>query len=238
MKVSVFTIFPEIIKDYCSKSLLGRALNNNKWELDAVNIRDYSLDKHKKVDDVPYGDGQGMVIKPDILDRCIIDKCDNTTKILYMSPRGKILDQQKIKELITFDNIAIISGRYEGIDERVIEKHNIEEVSIGDYVLMGGELPAIVLIESLIRCVDGVIGNYNSQKEDSFGGTDDNIFNYLLEYPLYTRPEVWENMTVPAVLLSGHHKNIENWKIEKSIEITKKRRPDLYKKYLEKIEKK
>lgn len=238
MKIKVLTIFPEIINDFCSKSLLGKALNK-QWFLNAINIRDYSTDKHKKVDDVPYGGGQGMIMKPDVISNCIEKNCIiGKTKILYMSPRGQLLNQKKIKELMNYDDISIICGRYEGIDERVIEKYSIEEISIGDYVLMGGELASLVLIESLVRCIDGVIGNENSKKEDSFGGIDDNIFNNLLEYPLYTRPEVWNNIQVPQVLLSGNHKNIEKWKIEKSIEITKNRRPDLYKKYLESIDSK
>lgn len=233
MQINVFTIFPDIINDFCSKSLLGKALISNKWKLNAINIRDYSTDKHGKVDDIPYGGGQGMIMRADVLGNCIDKNCDKNTKILYMSPRGKILNQQKIKDLIQHNNISIICGRYEGIDERVIQKYNIEEISIGDFVLMGGELASLVLIESLVRCIDGVIGNENSYKEDSFGGTTNNIFNNLLEYPLYTRPEIWNDMKVPDVLLSGHHKNIEKWKIEQSIKITKERRPDLYEKYLE-----
>ncbi|MBR2141116.1 MAG: tRNA (guanosine(37)-N1)-methyltransferase TrmD [Rickettsiales bacterium] len=233
MKIDVFTIFPDIIKDFCSKSLLGKALLNGRWKLNAVNIRDYSKDKHGRVDDIPYGGGQGMVLKADVIGDCIDGNCSENTKIIYMSPRGKVLNQSKIKELLKYDDIAIICGRYEGMDERVIERYNIEEISIGDYVLMGGELPAMVLIESMVRCLEGVIGNDESQKEDSFGGGYvDSKFNHLLEYPLYTRPEVWRDMTVPDVLLSGHHKNIEKWKIEKAIEITKNRRPDLYEKYI------
>lgn len=232
MHINIFTIFPDIINDFCSKSLLGKALTNNKWKLNTINIRDYSTDKHGRVDDIPYGGGQGMVMKADVLGNCIDNNCKENSKILYMSPRGKILNQEKIRELVKHKEISIICGRYEGIDQRVIDKYNIEEISVGDFVLMGGELPSLILIESLIRCVDGVIGNIQSQKEDSFGGTDNNIFNNLLEYPLYTRPEVWQNMTVPDVLLSGHHKNIERWKIEKSVEITRERRPDLYEEYL------
>lgn len=232
MQINIFTIFPDIINDFCSKSLLGKALLGEKWKLNTINIRDYSTDKHGRVDDVPYGGGQGMIMKADVLGNCIDANCKENSKILYMSPRGKILNQAKIRELVKYDELSIICGRYEGIDQRVIDKYNIEEISVGDFVLMGGELPSLILIESLIRCVDGVIGNVQSQKEDSFGGTDDNIFNNLLEYPLYTRPEVWNDMKVPDVLLSGHHKNIEQWKIEKSVEITRERRPDLYEMYL------
>jgi tRNA (guanine37-N1)-methyltransferase len=222
MKISVISIFPDLIKDFCSGSLLGKAIENGLWQLKVINLRDYSKDRNKRVDDSPYGGGQGMVIKADVLGNCIESNCDLTkTKIIYMSPRGKVLNQKKIKELMKCDDIAIICGRYEGIDERVIEEYNIEEISIGDFVIMGGELPALMLIEGLIRCVDGVVGNSESIKEDSFGGITDNIFNDLLEYPLYTRPEVWKNRRVPDVLLSGHHENIRKWKIEKAMEITK-----------------
>ena len=149
-----------------------------------------------------------------------------------MSPKGSLLNQEKIRELLNYNDLSIICGRYEGIDERVIEEYNIEEISIGDFVIMGGELPALILIEGLVRCIDNVIGDKRSQEEDSFGGATTNKYNYLLEYPLYTRPEVWKNRKVPDVLLSGNHKKIEEWKLKKSIEITKNRRKDLYKKFL------
>jgi tRNA (guanine37-N1)-methyltransferase len=225
MKISVITIFPDLVKDFCSKSLLGKAIDNELWRLDVINLRDYSKDRNKRVDDSPYGGGQGMVIKPDVLGDCIESNCDLLkTRIIYMSPRGQVLNQKKIKELIRCDNITIICGRYEGIDERVIEEYNIEEISIGDFVIMGGELPALMLIEGLVRCIDGVVGNSESIEEDSFGGIGDNIFNNLLEYPLYTRPEVWKNRKVPNILLSGHHENIKKWRIDKAIEVTKNRR--------------
>ena len=226
MKVTVFTIFPQIIENFCNESLLGKALKNNLWKLKIINFREYSKDKHKKVDDTPYGSEHGMVIKPNVLGDSIEANCDpKNTKLYYMSPRGEKLNQKKIKEINNISknfNIGIICGRYEGIDE-----YNIEEISVGDFVIMGGELPALILIEGLIRCIDGVVGDKNSIAEDSFGGITDNIFNNLLEYPLYTKPRIWKNRKVPEVLLSGNHYEINKWKIEKAKEITLNRRKDL-----------
>ena len=231
MKINILTIFPEIIKEYCSHSIIKKSLDNGSWSLNIANIRDYSKNRFKKVDDKPYGAEYGMLMRPDVLSNCIDASCNNS-KILYMSPKGKLLTQEKIRELLNYENLSIICGRYEGIDERVIEEYNIEEISIGDFVVMGGELPALLLLEGLIRCIDGVIGNSKSQQEDTFGGSEKNIYNNLLEYPLYTKPALWHKRKVPDVLLSGNHKKIEQWKLEKSIEITKERRPDLYEKYL------
>lgn len=231
MKIIVFTIFPEIIKDFCSQSLLGKALQSSLWDLKVVNFRDYSKDKHKKVDDTPYGGKHGMVIRADVLGDSIEANCDlKKTKIYYMSPRGKKLEQKVIRNIIETQNdfdIAIICGRYEGIDERIIKKYDVEELSIGDFVIMGGELPALIFIEGLIRCIDGVVGDRNSIAEDSFGGITENVFNNLLEYPLYTKPRIWKGMEVPEVLLSGNHKRIEEWKLEEAKKITEKRRKDL-----------
>ena len=233
MNITVFTIFPEIINDFCSKSLLGKALEKKLWNLKTVNIRDYSQDKHKKVDDTPYGGEQGLIMRPDVLGNAIDANCDKKTKIIYLSPRGKIFNQEKIKELVKYNNLAFICGRYEGIDERVIEKYDIEEISIGDFVLMGGELPALIVIEGVIRCIDGVVGDKDSLKFDSFGGLENNwMFNNLLEYPLYTKPQVWKNREVPEVLISGNHEKIKEWKIKKAEEITKNRRSDLWQKYI------
>lgn len=231
MNISVFTIFPNIITNFCQESLLGNALKKNIWQLDVVNVRDYANDRHSKVDDSPCGGGHGMVMKPDVLGNAIEDRTNENTKIYYMSPRGKKLDQTKITEILKNENIGIICGRYEGIDERVIEEYNIEEISIGDFVIMGGELPALMLIEGLVRCLDGAI-NKNSISDDSFGGTKNNIYTNLLEYPLYTLPRIWKNREVPEILFSGNHKKIEEWKLKKSIEITKTRRPDIYEKFV------
>ena len=233
MNITVFTIFPEIINDFCSKSLLGKALEKKLWNLKTVNIRDYSQNKHKKVDDTPYGGEQGLIMRPDVLGNAIDANCDKKTKIIYLSPRGKVFNQEKIKELVKYNNLAFICGRYEGIDERVIEEYDIEEISIGDFVLMGGELPALVVIEGVIRCIDGVVGDKDSLKFESFGGLENNwMFNNLLEYPLYTKPQVWKNREVPEVLISGNHEKIKEWKIKKAEEITKNRRSDLWQKYI------
>ncbi len=230
MKINILTIFPEIIQEYSNHSIIKKSLDKKLWDLKITNIRDYSTDKFNRVDDKPYGLEQGMLIRPDVLGNCIDNTCKNS-KIIYMSPKGSLLNQEKIRELLNYNDLSIICGRYEGIDERVIEEYNIEEISIGDFVIMGGELPALILVEGLVRCIDNVIGDKRSQEEDSFGGATTNKYNYLLEYPLYTRPEVWKNRKVPDVLLSGNHKKIEEWKLEKSIEITKNRRKDLYEKY-------
>ena len=218
MKINILTIFPEIIKEYSNHSIIKKSLDKKLWNLEITNIRDYSTDKFNRVDDKPYGLEQGMLIKPDVLGNCIDNTCKNS-KIIYMSPKGSLLNQEKIRELLNYNNLSIICGRYEGIDERVIEEYNIEEISIGDYVLTGGEIPAIVLIDSVSRYVEGVLKE-DSIKEESFS-------NGLLEYPQYTRPEVFEGMKVPEILLSGHHENIEKWRKEKSLEITNKKRPEL-----------
>ncbi len=232
MKITIFTIFPNIINNFCSESLLGSTLKKNIWQLVVVNIRDYATDRHSRVDDTPYGGGQGMVMKPDVLGNAIENRTDKSTKIYYMSPRGKKLNQVKIAEILKNEKIGIICGRYEGIDERVIEEYDVEEISIGDFVIMGGELAALILVEGIVRCLDGVI-NKNSVLEDSFGGNENNLYSNLLEYPLYTLPRIWKNREVPEILFSGNHKKIRQWKLEKSVEITKTRRPDLYEKFLE-----
>ena len=233
MNIKIFTLFPELIKNYFNESLLQKSLLNKIWEVDIINIRDYSFLKHNNVDDTSYGGGHGMVLRPDIIADAIDKNCDvEKTKFIYMSPRGKQLNQEKIRELLTFDNISILCGRYEGVDERVIEEYEMEEISIGDFVLLGGELPALTLTESLVRCLEGVLGDKNSLEEDSFGGLGGGKFDYLLEYPLYTRPEKWRERAIPEILKSGHHKNIENWKLLRSEEVTKNKRKDLWEKYL------
>lgn len=235
MKITIFTIFPEIVTQFFSVGLLAKARNNGIWELKVVNIRDYSENSYKQVDDIAYGGGQGMVMKPDILSKAIDDNCDvENTTFFYMSPRGRVLNQQVIKEYKQLDNIAIICGRYEGIDQRAIDEYKMIEISIGDYVLMGGELPAMVFVEGLVRCLPGVVGNEKSIIEDSFGGATGNLYDNLLEYPLYTTPRIWKNRAVPDILLSGNHKKIAGWKLKQSKQITKERRIDIWEKYLRK----
>ena len=218
MKFDVLTLFPEMFEPLNS-SIIGRAKEKNLIEINLINIRDFSKDKHKKVDDTPYGGGAGMVMMPDVVYDAYKSVEDKNAKVIYMSPQGKKLTQKKVEELAKQEHLIILCGHYEGIDQRVIDKIVDEEISIGDYVLTGGEIPAMVLIDSLSRYNSGVIAE-ESREEESFA-------NGLLEYPQYTRPEVFEGVKVPEVLLSGHHANIEKWRKEKAIEITKLKRPDL-----------
>ena len=221
MNFDVLTLFPEMFSSL-NESMIGRAVKNKKININIVNIRDFSENKHKKVDDTPYGGGAGMVMMPDVVYRAYnsLENKENA-KVIYMSPQGKKLDQKKVLELSKENHLIILCGHYEGIDQRVLDKIVDEEISIGDYVLTGGELPAMVLIDSVSRYVEGVLKK-DSIKEESFSEN-------LLEYPQYTRPEIFEGEKVPEVLLSGNHKEIEKWRKEKSLEITKKKRPDLLK---------
>ena len=221
MQFDVLTLFPEMFS-ILDESIIGRAKKNKQIDINLVNIRDFSEDKHNKVDDTPYGGGAGMVMMPDVVYRAYnsLGNKENA-KVIYMSPQGKKLNQEKVKELSKENHLIILCGHYEGIDQRVLDKIVDEEISIGDYVLTGGELPAMVLIDSVSRYVEGVL-NKESIKEESFEKN-------LLEYPQYTRPEVFEGEKVPEILLSGNHKEIDKWRKEKSLEITKKKRPDLLK---------
>ena len=220
MKFDVLTLFPEMFTAL-NESIIGRATDKNLIEVNLTNIRDFSKDKHKKVDDTPYGGGAGMVMKPDVVYDAYESIKDKNAKVIYMSPKGTVLNQEKVKQLSKQEHLIIICGHYEGIDQRVIDEIVDEEISIGDYVLTGGELPAMVLIDSVSRYVKGVL-NEESTSEESFS-------NDLLEYPQYTRPEVFNGEKVPDVLLSGHHENIRKWRKEKSLENTYKKRPDLLK---------
>ncbi len=231
MKFHVMTLFPEFINQSVNHSILKRAISNNLISVNAVNMRDFSTNKHKNVDDYTYGGGSGMLIACEPVYGCyksIIDSIDSsqTKKVIYMSPRGKTLTQEMSKEFSTYDNIIFLCGHYEGVDQRVLDYIDAEEISIGDYVLTGGELPALVTIDAVSRHIDGVLSNSASAEEESFS---DN----LLEYPQFTRPEEWNGMKVPDVLLSGHHKKISEYRLNESIKITKDKRPDLYKKYIE-----
>ena len=219
MKFDVLTLFPEMF-DTLKNSITGRAIENKIIDINLINIRDFSKDKHKKVDDTPYGGGAGMVIRPDVVyDAYSSIQDKENAKVIFLSPKGKKLDQEKVLNLSKEKHLILLCGHYEGIDQRVIEEIVDEEISIGDYVLTGGELPAMVLIDSVSRYVEGVL-NKDSTSEESFSkGT--------LEYPQYTRPETFKGKKVPEILLSGHHENIKKWREEKSLEITKTRRPDL-----------
>ena len=237
MKFDVLTLFPEMFS-VMQESIIGRATKNNKIQINLVNIRDFSKDKHKKVDDTIYGGGAGMLIKPDVVYDAYKSIGNKKAKVIYLSPKGNILSQEKVEQLAKEDNIILLCGHYEGIDQRVIDKIVDEEISIGDYVLTGGEIPAMVLIDSVSRYVEGVL-NKDSIIDESFS-------NGLLEYPQYTKPEKFEGEKVPEILLSGHHEKINRWRREKSLETTYKKRPELLKKinltnedkkYLEVLEK-
>lgn len=218
MQFDVLTLFPEMFSSL-NESIIGRAKKNKQININLVNIRDFSENKHNKVDDTPYGGGAGMVIMPDVVYRAYQSLNNKDAKVIYMSPQGKTLDQKKVVELSKEEHLIILCGHYEGIDQRVLDKIVDEEISIGDYVLTGGELPAMVLIDSVSRYVEGVLSE-DSIKEESFS-------NGLLEYPQYTRPEVFEGMKVPEILLSGNHQRVDEWRKEQSLELTKKKRPDL-----------
>lgn len=224
MKINVLTLFPEMFAPVTT-SILGRAAENDILEFNFINFRDFSQNKHKKADDYSFGGGQGMVLLPQpIFDA--LDSIDAKGKrILYMSPRGRVMDQEMIEEMAQEEEITILCGHYEGVDQRVIDYWDMEEVSIGDYILTGGELPAMVLIDSLARLIPGVLSGKESAYEES-------IYSGLLEYPQYTKPREYNGMEVPEVLLSGNHKNIDLWRYEKSLELTKEKRPDLFEQYV------
>ena len=218
MKFDVLTLFPEMFEPV-KHCIIGKAIEKKLIELNLVNIRDFSKDKHKKVDDTPYGGGAGMVMRPDVVYEAYQSVKQDQAKVIYMSPQGKKLNQQIVENLSKESHLIILCGHYEGIDQRVLDEIVEEEISIGDYVLTGGEIPAMVLIDSVSRYVEGVI-KQDSIQEESFS-------NGLLEYPQYTRPEIFQGKAVPEILLSGHHEKIKQWRKEKSLEITKMKRPDL-----------
>ena len=228
MKFDVLTLFPEMFSAL-DESIIGRGKEKGLIDINLINIRDFSKDKHKKVDDTPYGGGAGMVIKPDVVYNAYSSVKSNNAKVIYMSPQGKTLNQQIVQDLAKEENIILLCGHYEGIDQRVIDEIVDEEISIGDYVLTGGELPAMVLIDSVSRYVKGVL------KEDSV--EEESFTNGLLEYPQYTRPEIFNGNKVPEVLLSGHHENIDKWRREQSLKVTKKKGQTFLKilNYLKKI---
>tara|TARA_B100001996_G_C18549097_1_gene550088 strand:- start:212 stop:901 length:690 start_codon:yes stop_codon:yes gene_type:complete len=223
-KVKVFTLYPDLFPGPLASGLYEKALKKKLWSLEVVNIRDSANDKHKTVDDTPFGGGSGMVMRSDILanslDKNILDKEEN---VIYLTPKGEKFDQVYAKKIST-KNLNIICGHFEGVDERVLETRNIKQVSVGDYILSGGEIGAFVIIDSVVRLIPGVLGNLSSLEEESFEKD-------LLEYPQYTKPQKWEGKVVPDVLLSGDHKKINDWRLSQSEDITRRRRPDLWKKY-------
>ncbi len=223
-QAQVFTLYPEVFPGPLSKGLYGKALLKKLWNLNIVNIRDAAVDKHKTVDDTPYGGGSGMLLKADVLAKSLDQNKNEGERIIYLSPKGKKFDQDYAQQLSNEKSVSLICGHFEGVDERVLSTRNIEEVSIGDYVLSGGESAAFVVLDSILRLLPGVLGNENSKIDESFE-------NGLLEYPQYTKPQIWEEKAVPDVLLSGDHNKIKDWRLSQSEAITRVRRPDLWQKY-------
>ncbi|MBE7029530.1 MAG: tRNA (guanosine(37)-N1)-methyltransferase TrmD [Ruminococcaceae bacterium] len=220
MRIDILTLFPDMIMGVLGESVTGRGLKNNLFELNLVDIRDFTLDKHRRVDDYPYGGGDGMVMQVEPVIRAYNHVKKENSRFIFLTPHGKTFNQSMAKELSKEEHLIFLCGHYEGVDQRVIDMLNPEELSLGDFVLTGGELAVMPICDSILRLLPGVLGNENSINEESFE-------NNLLEYPQYTRPEEYEGHKVPEVLLSGHHKNIEDWRFEKSLEATFKKRPDL-----------
>ena len=233
MRIDIATLFPEMCEAILSESIVGRARKKGALEIYCHQIRDYTNDKHRRVDDIPYGGGMGMVMQADPIYNCYNAVCEQLgakPHTIYMTPKGSVFNQKKAVQLAQLDNIFLLCGHYEGVDQRILDKIVDEEISIGDYVLTGGELPAAVLTDAVARMCDGVLSSPECfQDESHFGG--------LLEYPQYTRPEIWQEEAVPSVLLSGHHKNIAEWRLKKTLEITKEKRPDMYEAYINNSEK-
>ena len=222
MKIEIMTLFPEMCENVLSESIIGRARKSEIIDINCINIRDFAGNKHNRVDDAPYGGGKGMVMRADPIYNCFKSLCETQKKphLIYMSPKGKTFKQEDAVRLSQLEHIVLLCGHYEGVDQRVIDEIVDEEISVGDYVLTGGELPALIVADAVARMIPGVLS-----EEICF--TEESHFSGLLEYPHYTRPEVWHGVSVPEVLLSGHHKNIEKWRKEQSLEVTKLRRPDM-----------
>ena len=226
----VFTLYPEVFPGPLAKGLYGKALTNKLWNLSVINIRDSANDKHKTADDTPYGGGTGMLLKADVVAKSLDQNIKKGERIFYLSPKGRKLDQKFIQDLSKEKSISLICGHFEGVDQRVLTTRNIEEISIGDYVLSGGETASFTFLDAIIRLLPGVLGNKLSVQEESFE-------NYLLEYPQYTKPQKWEKKTPPDVLLSGDHAKIKSWRLTQSEAITRRQRPDLWEKYIKKNKK-
>ena len=234
MNFKILTLFPELFPGPLSHSIIGAALKKKIFSIETINIRDFANNRAKTVDDKPFGGGAGMILKPDVLQRAYdfsLKKKEKKTKTIYLSPSGDKLNYDKLIEINKYKNVIVICGKYEGIDSRFIQHNDIEELSVGDYVLSGGEIASFILIDACVRLIPEVLGNKNSLISESFQ-------NHLLEYPQYTKPRVWESLEVPEILLNGNHEKVSEWKLKKSIETTKRMRPDLYKKYEKKLKEK
>ena len=227
---NIFTLYPDIFPGVLGHGIYARASNKNIWKLNVRNIRDYALDKHSTVDDKPFGGGNGMVLKADVIDKCL-DENSNNYKTYYLSPRGKVFNQNLANQISSTKGVNLLCGHFEGIDQRVLDYRKIEEISVGDFVLSGGESAAVIILDAVLRLIPGVLGNENSSKDESF--SED-----LLEYPQYTQPRVWNNLEVPSVLLSGNHAEIKDWRLNQSQSITRNLRPDLWSRYISNKDKK
>ena len=227
LEVQIFTLYPDLYPGLLDVGIYKKAKEKQKWSLKIIDIRDYAFDDNRIVDDTPFGGGSGMLLKPDVVASALDKNIKAREKIIYLSPKGKRLDQQKVKSLSKLKKINILCGHFEGVDQRLLESRNIEEYSIGDFILSGGESASFVFVDALVRLLPGVLGNANSAKDESFE-------NNLLEYPQYTKPRDWEGKKVPEVLFSGDHAKIKGWRLAQSEAITQRQRPDLWKKYLEK----
>ena len=223
-KVRVFTLYPELFPGPLDVGIYKKALEKKIWSLEIVDIRNYAKDKHKTVDDTPYGGGVGMLMRPDVVAKSLDANLEEKETIYYLTPKGKIFNQNIAQDIVKKNKVNILCGHFEGVDQRVLDSRNVEEISIGDFILSGGEMASFVVLDTVLRLVPGVLGNLNSTKDESFE-------NGLLEYPQYTKPQIWEKLSVPDILLSGDHNKIKSWRLSQSEAITRHRRPDLWQKY-------
>ena len=223
-QAKIFTLYPEYFPGPFEIGICKKAFEKKLWDLKLINIRDYADDKHKTVDDTPYGGGVGMLMRPDVVAKSLDANLDEKETVYYLTPKGKIFNQDIAKDIVKKNKVNILCGHFEGVDQRVLDSRNIEEISLGDFILSGGEMASFVVLDTVLRLVPGVLGNLNSTKDESFE-------NGLLEYPQYTKPQIWEKLSVPDILLSGDHNKIKSWRLSQSEAITRHRRPDLWQKY-------
>ena len=223
-QAKIFTLYPEYFPGPFEIGICKKAFEKKLWDLKLINIRDYADDKHKTVDGTPYGGGVGMLMRPDVVAKSLDANLDEKETVYYLTPKGKIFNQDIAKDIVKKNKVNILCGHFEGVDQRVLDSRNVEEISIGDFILSGGEMASFVVLDTVLRLVPGVLGNLNSTKDESFE-------NGLLEYPQYTKPQIWEKLSVPDILLSGDHNKIKSWRLSQSEAITRHRRPDLWQKY-------